>query len=283
MSRFVRMLRVSVFPPPSTDECYFTSLKDDLVFGILYSGYLGYGYEVMSSYFHICKYLYEIGCQRIGMVSSGHSFSELHLAKIPLKNIVYLRIFHLDRPFSNDTIDLILSKWKHSLRGLSFRGTMLTTEELLRLLTPITNETVDYDAVQEQLRQQRQQYIPNLISLDLSKDSLSKASLINDLGVSFLRNYHKLRWLSLAGTDILNVSIKFLSEHMKQLSYLNISYCRHLSDRCSSYLKEMSVKSLNISGCPDLSSESLRVLLANRRSVCLFYFILFYSSFAWFS
>jgi hypothetical protein len=63
MSRFVRMLRVSVFPPPSTDECYFTSLKGDLVFGILYSGYLGYGYEVMSSYFHICKYFYEIGCQ----------------------------------------------------------------------------------------------------------------------------------------------------------------------------------------------------------------------------
>jgi hypothetical protein len=270
MSRFVRMLRVSVFPPASTDECYFTSLKDDLVFGILYSGYLGYSYEGLSSYFRICKYFYEIGCQRIGMVSSGQSFSELQLAKIPLKNVVYLRIFHLDRPFSNnDTIEVILSKWKHSLRGLSFRGTMLTTEELLRLLTPITNETVDYDAVQEQLRQQPQQHIPNLISLDLSKDTLSKASLINDLGVSFLRNYHNLRWLSLAGTGIQNVSIKFLSEHTKQLSSLNISYCRQLSDRCSSYLKEMSVKALNISGCPDLSSESLRVLFANRRSVCL--------------
>jgi hypothetical protein len=187
-----------------------------------------------------------------------------------LSSIVYLKINYNNTEFTPSTISSILS-WKKSLKGISFRGSMIDDQDLVQLLTEpssssssmVMSPVSSSSSSSPNLNSQCKAVIPNLVSLDLSKDSRSKASLISDTAIQSLVAYKELKWLSLSVTGITDYAISLICSNMKKLYYLNIAGCFKITDDAFDFIKTTSLKYLNISNCRTLTNKSLQKMFSN--------------------
>jgi hypothetical protein len=252
------------------DVHYFGFLHDDIIFGIFFSGYLGYSYRQLYSYLLICKHFQEIGSKRIGLLEIFENFDEKNLLSLcstmQLSSIVYLKINYNNTEFTPATISSILL-WKQSLKGISFRGSMINDQDLVQLLTEFSSSSSSSSSsyLSDIINSQSDATIPNLVSLDLSKDSRSNSSLISDTAIISLIAYKEMKWLSLSVTGITDYSISLICSNMKKLYYLNIAGCYKITDDAFEYIKTTSLKYLNISNCRTLTSKSLQIMFKNEK------------------
>lgn len=84
--------------------------------------------------------------------------------------------------------------------------------------------------------------------------------------VNNISRLHRLKSLNVSGSEVTDMSMGLLAEHLTQLEHLNISYCARITDQGLQLLANTdspvvkTLKSLNVSGCRQLTDASLEAV-----------------------
>ncbi len=251
----------------------FPLLSDDLLFGILFSGYLGYSYKDLFHYKMISKRIWYLGRRRIGLLELDGNDMERILQLMTdergLSKVVSLKVNFSSVQFTQGMVKNILA-WKTSHKNLSFRGSMMDDVCLLQLLSPEFAQLMDENegkenALNTNSRVDQPSPFPHLVSLDLSKDTKAKSHLISDAGLSMLTHYPNLLWISLAYTNITDQTIALICSSLIQLKHLNIQGCYGVTNASGGYLRQTSLLRLDVSNCPLLGQDFFVQVFGNNR------------------
>lgn len=251
----------------------FPLLSDDLLFGILFSGYLGYSYKDLFHYKMISKRIWYLGRRRIGLLELDGNDMERVLQLMAdergLSKVVSLKVNFSNVEFTPGIVKNILT-WKSSLKNISFRGSMIDDVSLLQLLSPEFVQLMDENEGKENALTNNSLVdqpcpFPHLVSLDLSKDTKAKSHLINDTGLSMLTHYPNLLWISLAYTNITDQTIALICSSLVQLKHLNIQGCYGVTNASGGYLRQTSLLRLDVSNCPLLGQDFFVQVFGNNR------------------
>jgi len=240
---------------PSKYSKSLLDLSDDLIFGIAFSGYLGYYWRDMIFFMSVCTRFHTIGLKYISTFMIPMNFQEQKLTFHDFQSIStrFLNIVYFDTSFSSAyiTTELVtscLSLWKSTLRGLNFRATNITSNSLKEIFS---DDHPDNQMMMEQI-----------LSLDVSKETIVKRLQIVDEGLlEIFTLFNGLRWLNLAGTGITDKTLLILSSSCLQLQHLNLQCCTMTTNEGIKSLACLSLQTLDISCCSQLSALILFPIL----------------------
>jgi hypothetical protein len=221
----------------------FSDLSDDFIFGIAFSGYLGYAWRDVMNFMAVCKRFRKIGFRYIGIFLCRETQQVYNLPTLfaHFTNIVYFNASFFS--FVDKTILDSMNHWKNSLKGLNFRGSSINSEELEHLFR--SNEV---------------EFSQNLVALDVSKDLREKRDAVTDRGLTIIAKFSSLRWLNVACTNITDLTVLAITEHLHLLEYLNLQACPLITNNGVKAIQQLPLKSLDISCCVLLSAPLLNVL-----------------------
>eukprot|EP01041_Mallomonas_annulata_P010131 gene10131-21128_t len=223
----------------------------DLILGtILFSGYFNSMF-VCKSVIRVCKTFSAIAKRsifaldlRATTIRNENIFS---LTSNLASNLVYLDLGYT--PITDGFGAALQTNCSQTLRGLSLRGTF------------IGNNTLQYIGQLHHLR-----------SLDIAKSSQQQSYLITDIGIQYLFALEKLEWLNLSWNSMItDTSISQLCTHTVCIEHLGLGCCVSLTDACMMAVSRLKLKTLDISGCKDISSTGLWRLwdMRSETRVCL--------------
>ena len=116
---------------------------------------------------------------------------------------------------------------------------------------------------------------PLLTELDISWATGISDQFFEDLitppvdrkpGVKNISRLHRLKILSIAGTEITHHAIELITVHLSRLEVLDLSYCTRITDQSIQSLAnpksatQETLKVLNLSGCRQLTDASLQMI-----------------------
>ena len=150
---------------------------------------------------------------------------------------------------SSEVLAALLETLAPTLTRLSLRGTALNDEAMKALA--VLNKKLEI--------------------LDVSKSSRSFAPLITDVGIEHLCGgvsdsapFARMVWLNLAMTRITDESIMGISRNMPMLRHLGLQCCSLLTDDCCLSLESLSLESLDVSSCQQLTDTAFFTLGAKK-------------------
>lgn len=231
------------FPPY---EVSLSDLSDDFIFGIAFSGYLGYAWRDVMNFMTVCKRFRNIGFKYIGMFicRETQQIQDLPTLFSHFSSIVYFNASFFT--FIDKTILDSMQHWKNSLKGLNFRGSSINSEEL------------------QYLFRSNEELLQNLVSLDISKDARNKRDAITDHGLAYIPKLSSLKWLNVACTNITDATLLSITGHLHHLEYLNLQACPLITNNGVKTLQQLPLRSLDISGCLLLSAAIFKTLFDDK-------------------
>lgn len=150
---------------------------------------------------------------------------------------------------SSEVLGALLGTLAPTLTRLSLRGTALDDEAMAALA--VLNKGLEM--------------------LDVSKSSRSFAPLITDVGIEHLCGgvsdsvpFARMVWLNLAMTRITDESVLGISSNMPMLRHLGLQCCSLLTDDCCLSLESLSLESLDVSSCQQLTDTAFFTLGAKK-------------------
>jgi hypothetical protein len=223
-------------------------LDDDILFGIFFSGYLGYEWRQLKEVALTCRTFFSIASERIGKLVideiTNPDFYLQSCAKI-LKRVTFLDVAFSTLQYSTESLQSI-GQWTSSLRGVTFRNTSISD-------------------IQLQMMQDFANGCPlNLLSLDLSKGKTSARTEITDLGLQTFSRCRQLKWLNLSMTNISNDGLRIISHSFPNLELLGIQCCSEITDAGIQWLCQLPLSFLDISGCLHLTKGVIAYICDNR-------------------
>jgi hypothetical protein len=234
-------------------------LSDDLIFGIAFTGYLGFTLKSIQSLLLTCKQLHRISRYQVGLFQYHESFTEEQW-EIILKSLQqFISVSCVDLSYSRSdpwsTVGLFenLKRWSSTLYGLNFKDTLIDDLDLKQLAIASSENNAQENIKFNQLR-----------FLDLSKVRRDDRTLITDEGMSHFLHCRQMKWLNLGMTDITDAMIEQIVMYMPYLEYLSIPSCHKLTNACLHHLKKLSLVVLDISFCKGLTLDAFQILFGNR-------------------
>ena len=258
----------------------FIDMSEDLIFGIAFSGYLGFTWDSMQNVLLTSKQLYLIGQRQIGLIScneddkSTDAFLTMMRTchNVSCVNIPYMP-FHL-------SVEVMTSigGWYRTLHGLNLRGTTVTDEQLQILMQnhPLLLQASSLSSSDHAVDSSSSlslrnvdpipsiNLFPQLRFLDLSKSTSEQRPFITDVALQPFRYCTGLKWLNLGMTSITNESIRFICKNMKSLENLSIPLCHGITNDCCIDLRELKLVVLDITYCKNLNRHCIPILFGDK-------------------
>lgn len=235
----------SIPPHFPQKKCHLRSIPEHIVISVFFSGYLETIF-VARNLSLINKWICNL---------AKNNIRSLDLRCLPIKdddirlitNISAVNLAYLDLGYTKvtDQFETYLNpNSKFSLQGISFRG------------TNIMNKTVKFISTFTKLR-----------ALDVGKSSATQVSFIDDSSAKLLSNLIHLEWLNLAWTLITDVSISEICIKCVRLKHLGVQCCMGVTDISFTYLRELRLETLEISGCTAVTEKGLSEIYNPRNPI----------------
>lgn len=258
-----------------------TDLSEDLIFGIAFSGYLGFNWQSMRNILLTSKTLYIIGQRQVGLISFNDDLLEDSFLTTmrTLRNVSCINIPYMPYTMTSEVMTY-MSTFYRTLHGLNLRGTEVDDVALLKLLqchplvqqrqaSPVDSSSppsssssllspddIDKLSIGDPF--------PKLRFLDLSKSHSTQRPLITDLGLRTFQSCTGIRWLSLGMTSITDSTIEWICNSMKSLENLSIPLCHGITDKCCHVLRQTKLVVLDITFCKGLTNAAIAILFENK-------------------
>lgn len=230
----------------SQRSIYLLDLSDDTLFGIFFSGYLGFEWRHLKEIALVNKAFLHVARATVGKVGLNYTRDSdsyvINLATL-LSKVTFFDASFATLSYPAETMSA-LSKWRTTLKSLNLRGTQVS-DASLQLLKEI--------CLDKPLK---------LISLDLSQSKAADRSLITDTALTTFSASSQLRWLNLSMTDISNAGIVIIVSSFPHLQLLGLQCCRLLTNEGLVPLRSLSLTFLDISGCQQLTKAVIPTLFA---------------------
>jgi hypothetical protein len=253
-------------------------LSDDLLFGILCTGYCGFTTKSRLNILLSCKTLWRIGSNlgllRLSDAPDAETWSRRVAALINCLNVTCVDLAHCKSCELPPAFLRQILSWNHSLYGLNLRNTLIGDQSLAILFATVPatatatatdqeSETAT-DSIKDRGGVKRDRF-QQLRFLDLSKFSGAESALVTDEGLRAVcsSSCRQMRWLNLGMTAISSAGIIDVCKHMPALEYLSIPMCYHLTDSALEAIKDLSLVVLDMSYCTGLSSKAFHILFNN--------------------
>lgn len=198
---------------------HLLDLSDELLYGILYSGYLGFDWNSLKNVVLSCPRLAQIGYERCQYVKLS-KYAMGCTSYIPGLSSTLKRVQYLDMGLVSSSITLTacaceaITKWSNTMRALDLRYVQITDDQLKMICKEMS----------------KLQY------LNLARSQRSSV-LITDESGKFIRYLTNLQYLNLSNTGITDVTIASLVDDQSQsvsrplnLQYLLLDGCNALTD-----------------------------------------------------
>lgn len=250
-----------------TPKNILSYLPDDLIGRILFSGYLNKLWYNTICLVLVCKKFKEVGRTYIAYIKSTHMITmdaetlkttELEVLGIGriAPNLVYLDLsFCKIIQFDGDAGAMLLTL-RHTLRGLSLRGTKVDDAFLGAYISQLSG----------------------LRFLDISKKKSMDKELVTDLGVLPLVYLKNLKWLNLSMCNITDMSISALCASVLHMEHIALFSCRALTDASLKVISTWKLHTLDISNCAKLTLSGLSFLINPRYAQFILAFFPVYCS-----
>jgi hypothetical protein len=207
-------------------------MSDDVLFGILYSGYIGFDWHTLRKVVMTCKTFYRLGCRRIAKLVLKEEENVIDITK-QLSGLVFIDFgYNSNKDWAPHTFAALRHSF-NSLRSLILRGTLVSDRAMDCILD-----------LQKEI---------NLYSLDLSKSISFTRSLISDRALLAFQFCHQMRWLNLSMTNITDDSMQLISTSFPRLELLGLQCCPRITNRGIDHLNNLPLKFLDIIGCSSLA------------------------------
>lgn len=207
-------------------------MSDDVLFGILYSGYVGFDWHTLRNVVMTCKVFYRLGCRRVAKLVLKEDENIEDISK-HMSGLVFVDFrYNSNKSFAQHTFAAL----RHSiasLRSLILRGTAADDSSMNCILD-----------LRDQL---------NLYSLDLSKSISTTRSLITDRALIAFQSCHNMRWLNLSMTNITDESMQLISTSFVHLELLGLQCCPRITNHGIDHLRNLPLKFVDIIGCSSLT------------------------------
>lgn len=234
----------------------FTELPEDLLIGILFSGYLGFDWLEVREYALVNKSLFQLArCSVCKVTVPADEFSSYcqNIANI-LSQTIYFDLSDINSytPETSSTI----AKWSHSLKSLVLRGVNVVDDDIRTIMQNIESSWPNNTLT--------------LMSLDLSKGKIADRPHISDAAIEYFITSSAfdgsaLRWLNLSMTNISDYGIILIASSFPKLELLGIQCCPRLSNGGLEPLTALSLSFLDFSGCKGLTGGVIEILFNGNR------------------
>lgn len=230
----------------SQRSIYLLDLSDDTLFGIFFSGYLGFEWRHLKEIALVNKAFLHVARATVGKVGLNYTCDSdsfvINLATL-LSKVTFFDASFATLSYPAETMSA-LSKWRTTLKSLNLRGTQVSDASLQVLKEKCFDRPL------------------KLISLDLSQSKAADRRLITDTALTTFSASSQLRWLNLSMTDISNTGIVTIVSSFPHLQLLGLQCCRLLTNEGLVPLRSLSLTFLDISGCQQLTKAVIPTLFA---------------------
>lgn len=252
------------------DNCFAMFTDEILGFVFFSSGYISQYWPNLLTVLLVSKRFCAVGKRFIRAVSTEANQSMggdwvCYVLPQMAENIIELR---LDYSFQEQTPAAIVDKSNAETAAIqslfpskSIRNLCVKLFGTLESLS-LRGTTCDDEALQSI------SMLTNLTYLDISKSKRVHADKISDTGMlRVAESLNLLVWLNLSMTRITDKTIARLSQSLTSLKHLGLQCCSLLTDQCFSSLEAMSLVTLDVSSCIELTNDAFFVL-GNKKAVC---------------
>lgn len=212
-------------------------LSEDILSGILFSGYLGHSFDQLLPVFLVCQCFKDVGYRTVGVLVARQA-SYLTRMVSCLTSLVFVDLQFAPIHCTPELMECFLCR-RRTLRGLNMRATDVD-DSCLPVIAQLTN----------------------LSLLVLSKaQRIPDEQNISDDGAMHLAQLVHLRWLDLSMTNITDEAVRAVCEPSPQgpkaLTHLLLQCCARITSRSMEYIQLMPLKLLAVSSCMHMSADAL--------------------------
>ncbi len=197
--------------PSKIQSITLLDLSEDLIFGIAFSGYLGFTVKSIVKILLTCRQLYRIGRYQVGIFQFHDQFTQQQWSTISKALRQFDSVSCMDFSYSHSerlplSILKNLTRWSTTLFGLNFKDTLINDADLKSLTTFDDFEMIHKQTNEEALMNHSRYASSSLttlesldVTMDLESDeAISSSSRETHKVMVSQVNYPQLRFLDLS-------------------------------------------------------------------------------------